>query len=374
MVRAEQSSAAPHALIPLALIAFAGLACRDQHMAPNRDAGSDGIRSDVSMPLTLDIAVTGCASFDTATVACSGSPPLALAFAPVGSPELSRFLWTFGDGTPPTTERAPSHTYSHPDRYQVTLVGGTTDIGMVMAPQPLTVIVAALPTGAPCDVDAQCDSTAGLTCMCAPGSGCAPTFFRGVCSMSCAAESCGADAVCAAAAVGPRADAGVRSSLCLRGCQTNAQCAPGFVCQTLPVGSTADTARWTRGCLPLGVARDVGASCRDANEVLQDDACATGTCADVGALGVCSASCDDTHPCPDGSACAQLPDGRAICLLSCTFNDNDCTGDPLLACVAAPASGASGTVDVCAAKVCSGDVACAPSGRCGPEGVCIRKG
>src|SRR5262249_16624337 len=105
---------------------------------------------------------------------------------------------------------------------------------------------------------------------------------------------------------------------------------------------------------------------------LLDDACATGSCADVGALGVCSASCDDTHPCPDASACAQLAGGRSLCLLSCT-SDGDCASDPLLACVSVPAPGASGYVNGCAARVCSGDVACVPSGRCGPEGVCIRK-
>ena len=54
-------------------------------------------------------------------------------------------------------------------------------------------------------------------------------------------------------------------------------------------GATAATP-WTRACLPLGAARDVGAPCRDANEVLDADACTTGVCADVGALGVCSAS------------------------------------------------------------------------------------
>jgi len=361
-------------------IALAGLACRDRGAAP-RDASPESIKVDVANPLTLDISVTGCASYDAATVTCSGRPPLTVSFAPVGSPELTRFLWTFGDGTPTTTERSPLHTYSHPGSYEVSLVAGTNDVGMVTPPKPLTVQVDALSVGTPCDVDVQCNSTEGLRCICAPGSGCAPAFIRGVCSVPCDANACGPDAVCASVVTGPQPDAGARAGLCLAACQAKAQCAPGFVCQTLPVDPTAaagaggmsgsSAALWTRGCLPLGLARDLGAPCRDANEVLRDDACATGTCADVGALGVCSASCDENHACPDGSACARLGDGRRLCLLSCT-SDGSCASDPLLACDALAAAVGSGAVSVCAPRSCANDLAC-PSGRCGPEAVCVRK-
>ena len=164
--------------------------------------------------------------------------------------------------------------------------------------------------------------------------------------------------------------AGARGPLCLAACQTSATCAAGFACQTLPTG--AGSTPWTRACLPLGAARDVGDPCRDASEVLDANACTTGVCADVGALGVCSAACDTVRPCPDGTACASLADGRRLCLLSCV-QDGDCARDPLLACApAAPISGGS-TATVCAPKSCTSDAACAPSGRCGPNGVCIRR-
>jgi len=354
-------------------IALAGLACRDK--APARpDASPDSLKVDVSTPLTLAIAVTGCASYDPAAVICTGRPPLVVSFAPVGSPELTRFLWTFGDGTPSTTEPAPSHTYSHPGSYQVSLVAGTNDVGMVTPPSPLTVKVDPLPAGAPCDVDVQCDGAAGLTCVCAPRRGCAAAFIRGICSMTCDGSACGSGAVCASIVTGPQPDAGPRAPLCVAACQTNAQCAPGFVCQTLPAGSTAG-AQWTRGCLPVGLARDLGASCRDADEILRDDACASGLCADVGALGVCSAGCDATT-CPPGPACALLADARHLCLQTCV-SDGDCASDPLLACVALPASGdASIASGVCAPRPCVNDSGC-PTGRCGglaPNGFCVRKG
>jgi hypothetical protein len=142
-----------------------------------------------------------------------------------------------------------------------------------------------------------------------------------------------------------------------------------LVCQTLPAGS----ASWTHGCLPLGAAADLGASCRDASDALSDAACTTGSCADVGALGVCSATCDDGHPCPDQAACALLADGRRLCLLTCSA-DPDCGRDPLLGCVAVQrAADAGADVTACGPKACASDTACGPSGRCGPAGFCVRK-
>jgi PKD domain-containing protein len=353
------------------LIALAGLACREQGSAP-RDASSDGSKSDVPSPLTLDIAVTGCASYDPTTPICTGRPPLTLSFAPVGSPELTRFLWTFGDGTPTTTERAPSHTYAHEGRYTVKLIGGANDIGNIKPPNELTIAVAPLGAGAPCDVDIQC--AGGLACVCAPGSGCPPAFVRGVCSMACDTAACDAHAVCAALAIGPASAAGTGgpAPLCLASCTTNTDCAPGFVCQILPAGSPAAGTSWTRGCVPLGALVDAGGPCRDANEALADDACATGLCADAGALGICSATCDDRNLCPDQTACARLADGRQLCLRTCA-SDPDCGRDPLLACAPLQRVGDGPDLSACGPKSCTGDASCAPSGRCGPDGVCVRK-
>ena len=314
-------------------IALAGLACRERDAA-TPDAAIDGGGSEGSSALTLVIAVTGCAPYEAAgdcgpdggpAPCCRGAPPLALSFAPVGSPELTRFKWSFGDDTPTTTERAPSHVYAYPGKYQVTLIGDGNDIGMPN-PDPLYVVVESLPAGAPCDIKDQCG--AGLTCLCAPGGGCSPAFTRGFCSMACDTGPVRCGAVCAAPTLGAGAPGG---GLCLAACQTSAQCAPGYVCQTLPAGST--TARHPLDArLPAaGRQRDSGGTCRDANDVLADDTCATGLCADVGALGVCSASCDDSNPCPDEATCTPLADGRQLCLAKCTTGV-DCDRDPLLAC------------------------------------------
>jgi PKD repeat protein len=364
----------------VALLVLVGIACSDDGQS-RPDGSIDGSKLDVPTPLTLDISVSGCASYEQAGACgpdagavpcCTGRPPLALSFAPVGSQDLTRFLWTFGDDTPTSTDRAPTHTYAHPGKYQVTLVGRAEDSSSVTPPQPLFVVVERLAAGAACDIDDQCEDD--LACLCAPGSGCASAFARGVCSKACETGSCGNGAVCAASAIAPSPDAGTgaREPLCLAACQTSAACASGFVCQTLPTAGATATTPWTRACLPLGAARDVGAPCRDANEVLDADACTTGVCADVGALGVCSAICDAGVVCPEGTACAVLADGRRLCLLGCA-QDGDCARDPLLACMpATPVSGGP-VVTVCAPKSCTGDAACAPSGRCGSNAVCVRR-
>jgi len=71
-------------------IALAGLACRDK--APARpDASPDSLKVDVSTPLTLAIAVTGCASYDPAAVISSGVA------------ECSIGYWCHSTGQPPAT-------------------------------------------------------------------------------------------------------------------------------------------------------------------------------------------------------------------------------------------------------------------------------
>src|SRR5258708_24363903 len=112
------------ALIVVWLLAASG--CRVRTYAPG-DAGIDAPASeaapaDVPAPLALDFAVTGCARYDVGAARCTGLPPLTLSFSPVGSPALTRFLWTFGDGTPASSERAPTHTDAIPGDYDVTLV------------------------------------------------------------------------------------------------------------------------------------------------------------------------------------------------------------------------------------------------------------
>ena len=103
------------------------------------DGGTDGGGGDFPAPPTLQIAITGCASFDPVAARCAGTPPLTVAFAPVGSPELTRFEWTFGDGSPLTRERAPRHTYTLPGEYLVRVVGGGS-IGGVEGGRQVTVV------------------------------------------------------------------------------------------------------------------------------------------------------------------------------------------------------------------------------------------
>jgi len=355
----------------VALLAIAGLGCRDHAEAP-ADAGTDGVRPEAPGTLILEIAVNGCASYDQATVTCSGPPPLVLSFAPVGSQEVTEFVWDFGDGTPTSRDRAPTHTYGHPGNYTVTL-NGHGDVGGVKPPVPVTVRVDALSAGAPCDVKVQCAD--GLDCVCAPGTGCGLAFARGICSTSCAADACDAGAVCAALPLDPPVSGGgaVRAPICIAGCQSSSDCAPGFACQTVAAAGVSAADVWAHGCLPLGAMRDVGEPCRDASERLADGLCTTGTCADVGALGVCSAGCDGDQLCPEETACASFPDGRLLCLRACASDAAACGDrDPLLACTTFNAP-AGGSAVVCAPKSCVADSACAPTGRCGPDQFCVRK-
>jgi len=364
----------------VAAFALVGLACHDHGAAP-RDGSSDGLVLDTPNALTLDIGVLGCGQYEAAGTCdadaavgpcCTGAPPMTLSFAPIGSPDLTQFLWDFGDGTPTTTERAPSHVYPHPGTFRVSLIGQGPSTGAVQPPDPLTVVVDAIATGGFCDVDAQCAD--GLSCVCTPASGCPPAFVRGFCSAACDAAACAAGAVCAAVSVVKSVDAGAGAnpSVCVASCQTISDCGPGSVCETLPARPATAAGAWTRGCLPVGALQDVGASCRDASDVLSDGACTTGKCADVGALGVCSADCDDVNPCPDGAACVALADGRQFCLLTCTAS-SDCGRDPLLACQPTPVAPARDRqVMVCSPRNCSRDSDCAPSGRCGVNAVCLR--
>jgi hypothetical protein len=302
---------------------------------PGTDAAIDGTGNDGLTPLTLDIAVTGCATFDITAVACSGTAPLAVSFSPVGSPELTTFVWTFGDGTPPSLDRAPMHTYTLPGSYDVTVTGAGTTAGMmsqVMQLRRSLIVVQPDATGTPCDVEGQCGD--GLHCLCQPGTGCGAAFLRGICSTSCQTGFCGAGAACAAYAPGGPADGGpptdAGSSLCLAACQMDSDCSAGFVCEELLAGGSTG-ASWVRGCLPLGAAGDLGASCRNANGLLDGTRCTTGLCADLGALGLCSAACDDSRPCPAGAGCAHFSGGQQLCLTACSAAQ-PCTRNASLGC------------------------------------------
>lgn len=337
------------------VLATATAGCRQNAGTPPRsdaavDAGGDG---GGLTPLTLDIAVTGCATFDVTAVACSGVAPLTVTFSPVGSSVLTSFLWSFGDGSPTSSDRAPTHTYTLPGSYDVKVTGGGvmgTTTSQLFQTRRSLIVVQPVATGAACDVDAQCGD--GLRCLCQPGSGCGAAFLRGFCSTNCPTGFCGSGASCAIYPLETVSDAGTDASgagdassgslsgpLCLASCQTNADCSTGFVCQSFPAGGTGASG-WSRACLPLGAAGDLGASCRNAVGALDDSRCSTGVCADVGQLGLCTGACDATHACPAGAGCAALGGGRQLCLPSCS-SSQPCSGDPGLSCRSAASDGGS---------------------------------
>src|SRR3954471_11242429 len=78
------------------------------------DAPADAVTGDAPQALALDFAITGCARYDLPAARCYGGAPLSPACAPVSSPSLTQFLWSFGDGTPDSTARAPTHVYQLP--------------------------------------------------------------------------------------------------------------------------------------------------------------------------------------------------------------------------------------------------------------------
>lgn len=321
---------------------------------PALDGGlSDARPSDAAGPLTIDIAVTGCGTFDPTNVVCSGRAPMTLAFSPVGSASLTGFQWRFGDGSASVSDRAPVHTYALPGRYDVTVTGLEGTAGTVSATRIGLVVVKSIGAGMPCDVDAQCAS--GLACVCKRGAGCDPAFARGICSTPCPTGFCG-DAVCAvytvpvpagAADAGSAADAAAAtwSPICLASCSDGNSCPAGFSCQAFHAGG-AGAAGWVLGCLPTGAASDLGGSCRNADGVLDNGRCASGTCAPFGANGLCSASCQPPFVCPDNAACARVGAAQ-VCLAACSA-ELPCASDPRTACQAAlPAdAGADGGLPI----------------------------
>lgn len=328
-----------------------GVDLRPVDVLPPRDGGSGA--------LAVDFTVSGCPGLD-GTPRCTGPAPLTIELVPVSTGAVNKYLWDFGDGTDKVADVTPTHTYRLPGTYEVTLVGGGP-AGAVSKSRPGFIVVTANPTGAPCDVDLQC---AGGSCVCGSAATCTPAFVRGLCAPPCRG-GCGADEVCAdfSAAAGAMQPEPWARALCLRGCTVDADCPAELRCRDLP-GRNG----WVRGCFvehPL----DLGGSCRTAGGVLRHEQCLTGLCADLGANGLCSQDCE-RGGCPPGSSCAQLNDGRRLCLPRCGPTTT-CEGDPLLGCMAPNA----GPLGFMVAAGNGGDRYCAPrrctrNDDCGAIGLC----
>ncbi len=358
---------------------------------PTHDAQVDLVSSDSPptpsdgpAPLAVDFAVENCPAFDAIAMTCTGKVPLAVRFAPLATTTVTKYLWDFGDGSASSSEAAPSHVYSKPRVYTVKIIATGVGGEIVTRAHVGFIVAQANIIGGPCDASEQCDQ--GLFCLCPASAACSTGPARGMCASECPSPSglCDDGQVCAGLLTvtqPPEAPEPWQTSLCLPGCATDADCAGGLRCRTLPPGPKGSA--WVRGCF-ADAPRDVGDPCTDASGNQRDDLCASGMCADLGAQGMCSLDCE-VASCPPGSDCAVLGDGRKLCLRPCTGGFT-CAQDALLTCVV-PGPGAlgyqrSGTDNsnaassYCAPNPCVSDDACLPTGSCIAEtggGHCVKR-
>ncbi|MES1204927.1 MAG: hypothetical protein ABUS79_03230 [Pseudomonadota bacterium] len=379
-------------------VAGAGAACGASRSTP--DAAVDRLPVDAlpvsdgaSKPLALDFSATGCSTFDLVAARCEGTAPLTLTFTPIASEALTQFLWTFGDNTPFSPVRSPTHTYAVTGLFDLMLIaGGTETVGSVQQSHRGYVHVKSAPAGAPCDVDQQCEG--GLSCWCGAATPCLPVLTRGFCGRRCDPEaggpaSCPDRTTCrdlstgatATAAPAPNANASWRRDLCLATCTEDRDCSAGMRCRELP--SAAPGGAWAHACFasyPLAI----GARCGDASDRPVNADCASHWCADLGAHRHCSADCT-TYGCPSDSRCARFGDGRNLCLAICSASFA-CNDDPLLACETAGGTGPLGfsvagdpavpgapSRTFCAPRHCGATADCGAAGICpAGGGHCVR--
>ena len=360
--------------------------CSDERPLTPPDGGPDApfvpdaagdLRSSVQ---AVDFTIGGCAHFEPGTPTCRGPAPLTVSFIPISSGNVSRLLWDFGDLSAPSSEPLPSHTYPLPGAYSVTLTGAP---GQVYKRHDDVVVVTPNAFGDSCDVESQCDT--GLECLCGMGAPCPAAFARGVCARRCGDEACPDGGFCADLALGTvpgsADDNPWRDRHCLRRCALGSDCPAGQRCRLVPTAGVPG--RWEKACF-YGFPAELGASCRGAGGATQNNLCLGGLCADLGALGMCSADCSNPAvPCPEGTGCAAFADGRRLCLRGCS-DGNACTDDPLLTCTAPgnpgplgfTLAGAAPGATFCAPRGCTSDVVCGPSGTCRgapAAGQCVRR-
>jgi PKD repeat protein len=371
----------------LILAGLAAAACEQQE-TPVRDGGEDLAPADTPAPpsdppvsLAVDFAVENCPSFDPAALTCTGHVPLTIRFVPLATATVTKYLWDFGDLSS-ASEATPSHTYTTPGTYTVKIIATGAGGGVVTRAHAGFIVAEANGPGEACDTSTQCKPS--LFCLCPAGAGCSNGLAHGICAASCPYGLCGSGQVCAGLStptVPPASPEPWQTDLCLLTCKSDADCPADLGCRTLPPGP--DGIGWVHGCF-AHVPVDIGEPCTDSSGNLRDDLCASGTCADLGALGMCSMDCETTS-CPPGSDCALLGDGRKLCLRPCTGGFG-CASDSLLTCLA-PGPGDLGyhltnpddpeaASSYCAPKPCAADDACFPAGICATatgSGHCVRR-
>ncbi len=354
-----------------------------RHETQSVDAGPDlGASGDTAFAdtnpaiLAIDFTVNGCPKPDLLVPRCSGRAPLSLTFIPISPGGINRYLWDFGDATARSSDQTPSHTYSLPGSYDVTLLGAGGS-GTVSKARTAFVVVTESPAGQPCDVDTQCQ--AGLACVCGAADKCQSAFARGLCAAPCPQGACRDGTVCAQLPLSTGQAEAWQQPLCLPSCVRDADCGTGLHCRDLPA-KKPDTA-WVTACF-VNAPSDVGAPCRGANGQLRPDLCITSVCADLGGNGLCTLDCA-AGPCPPGTACATMNTGQQLCLRRCGAAFA-CDEDALLACAAPDDTGPLGfrvpdgpaTATYCSPKRCTSQTGCGTLGICTTArdgSQCIRK-
>lgn len=301
---------------------------------------ADVAPEDIGPPLLwVDFAALGCTAFDPTIPSCGGTAPLTLRFVALAPAAIDSYVWTFGDGGTDATA-SPVHTFATPGTYAVSLaVGGGG--GTAQRERDGYVVVGPAPLGGACTGGDQCAT--GLECV------------LGFCARGCAGAACDAGAVCTDLGHG---DETWRRPLCLRTCAGDGDCAAGLRCREL---RAAESGTWVKACFTDAL-HDDGGSCVAPDGSLDDGACASGSCQDLGARGLCALPCGG-KTCPSYAACATLNSGESLCLARC----GACDGDPWLGCEMPGASGDLGFTapagSYCAPRRCTGD-------DCGPDGLC----
>ena len=370
------------------VLALTGLACSRTEgpvhdAAVERGAVDAMLRTPDGPPaLVVYFAIEGCPSFDAKALSCTVTVPVSVRFVPLVTATVAQYLWDFGDSSFPDPGITPIHEYTQPGVYTVKLVVSGLDGAVVSQTHPAFVVAIAAEIGDPCDSNTEC--AGDLSCLCPTSTSCAFGPPQGVCASTCQSGGCPSGQVCAGLAAGNppsgTAQQAWQTSLCLRGCSTDADCSGQLRCRLLPPAT--ESGSWVQGCFgdyPV----DVGQACADGSGVLRDDLCASGRCADLGVRGLCTMACS-SQACPPDSDCAALGDGRKLCLRSCS-DSSPCASDPLLDCVppgpgdlgyqiVSPDSGAASSH--CAPKPCNSDDDCGPSGRCesaGSDSHCVAR-
>lgn len=355
----------------LATAVIVAIACDNNDTGP-RDAATDasvqeaGASIDVLLyPRSIDFSASGCVPGmePGSESSCSGPAPLKITFLPAASGSVDSFLWLFGDNTQ-SSDTVASHTFSLPGRYDVVLVAGDK-AGSVFRARPGYINVLPNALGGPCDVSAQC--APDLRCYCGSADTCSAEFTVGFCSKPC--DSGCVLGACVDLSLSGQVDdiSPWRTALCLATCTDNNRCTGHLQCRELPARTVPTT--WTKACF-AEVPTRAGSRCRGSNGLLQQNACITGLCEDLGAYGLCTPSCTD-GACPANTACATISGGGRRCIPRCG-TAFACNQDPLLACVpeglAGPrgfsVGGAEKDDRFCMPKACTDDGSCAPSGRC----------